>query len=400
MTIQRETVPPRGTRPRNRRALILSAATDLFHAHGYDQVSMSDVAAAVNVRPSALYRHFAGKPQLFTAALLEEMAPIRQLLTELANTGADLPAVGRGLAAATIGRSRLGLLWQREARALPADEFQRLRTEIVTSVTMLADLITARRPELARKDAKLLSSCAYSVLCSVSYHPEELPRGQYEHVLGELLLTVLSAQPAPAQRPTEPPPAGLRPVARRERLLHAAITLFAERGYAAVSMEDIGARAGIAGASIYYHFDSKQRLLAAALDRGDEWLRHDMYRALAGATDATHGLHRLVRSYIDFAVEHNASLDILLTEARHLDGEQRAATKQAQREYLGEWIHLMRTCQPALGETEGKVRAHAVLTMINDVARTPRLRTQPSALQTLDRIATTVLIPRPTPSTP
>ena len=52
--------PPRGTRPRNRRDLLRASATDLFASRGYANVSMSEVAAAVNVGPSAVYRHYAG----------------------------------------------------------------------------------------------------------------------------------------------------------------------------------------------------------------------------------------------------------------------------------------------------------------------------------------------------
>lgn len=140
-------------------------------------------------------------------------------------------------------RTRLGLLWQREARGLPSDEYARLRAEIVASVSMLADLVGKRRPELSRRDARLLSLFTYSSVCSVSYHPEELPRDRCEDVLRDIIDTILGAEPAPAQPPVDPEPPGLLPTARRERLLHA----------------------GIAGASIYYHFDSKQQLLAAAL---------------------------------------------------------------------------------------------------------------------------------------
>ena len=55
---------PRGTRPRNRREQIRSAAAALFYERGYEQVSVADVAESVNVGPSALYRHFSGKSEL------------------------------------------------------------------------------------------------------------------------------------------------------------------------------------------------------------------------------------------------------------------------------------------------------------------------------------------------
>ena len=56
--------PTRGTRPANRRELILAAATELFATRGYEHVTISDVADAVAVGPSALYRHFSCKEVL------------------------------------------------------------------------------------------------------------------------------------------------------------------------------------------------------------------------------------------------------------------------------------------------------------------------------------------------
>jgi AcrR family transcriptional regulator len=52
----------------------------------------------------------------------------------------------------------------------------------------------------------------------------------------------------------------------RERLKRAAVSLFHERGYHATSVRRLAARAGLDGASVYYHFPSKQRLLVSILE--------------------------------------------------------------------------------------------------------------------------------------
>lgn len=58
---------------------------------------------------------------------------------------------------------------------------------------------------------------------------------------------------------------------RRERILDAAVRLFAERGYHAASMDGIAAAAGISKAVVYDHFTSKRELYTVLLDtiRGD-----------------------------------------------------------------------------------------------------------------------------------
>ncbi len=53
----------------------------------------------------------------------------------------------------------------------------------------------------------------------------------------------------------------------KTRLLDAAETLFAERGYAATSLRDITALAAANLASVNYHFGSKEALLEAVFDR-------------------------------------------------------------------------------------------------------------------------------------
>lgn len=55
--------------------------------------------------------------------------------------------------------------------------------------------------------------------------------------------------------------------ASRERILHNAIQLIAQRGYSGAGIDELAARAGIAKTAIYYHFGSKEGLLAAVLER-------------------------------------------------------------------------------------------------------------------------------------
>lgn len=54
----------------------------------------------------------------------------------------------------------------------------------------------------------------------------------------------------------------------RRGVLDAAASLFVERGYAATTLREIAAAAGIKAGSIYHHFDSKEQLFDAVLDDG------------------------------------------------------------------------------------------------------------------------------------
>jgi len=68
-----------------------------------------------------------------------------------------------------------------------------------------------------------------------------------------------AAAPAPLRR--------LRRAERREQILAAATHAFARAGFAATSLDDIAAQAGVSRAILYRHFDSKTDLYRAVLDR-------------------------------------------------------------------------------------------------------------------------------------
>lgn len=70
---------------------------------------------------------------------------------------------------------------------------------------------------------------------------------------------------------------------RREVLLEAAARRFVEDGYAAASMRDIAADAGMQPGSIYYHFPSKEELLIAVHEDGMRLITDTVVTTLAGA---------------------------------------------------------------------------------------------------------------------
>src|SRR3712207_5341683 len=60
---------------------------------------------------------------------------------------------------------------------------------------------------------------------------------------------------------------GRWPDGARQRLQDAALALFAERGYAAATVDDIAARAGVSQRTFFRHFRDKEEVLFGADDR-------------------------------------------------------------------------------------------------------------------------------------
>ncbi|MFI0465711.1 TetR/AcrR family transcriptional regulator [Saccharopolyspora sp. 5N102] len=369
--------PARNTRPRNRRALITAAAADLFYRLGYARVGMSDIAEAVGVGSSALYRHFAGKQQLLTRVVLDELQPFNAIAAQVADR--DLDDVVAQLAAAALDHRQLGVLWQREARHLPAEQRDVLREELRGVATGLAEVARAFRPELTGEDARFRAWCMFSVLTSPSYHQVDLPRRQFEQLL-RAMVVVIGTQPPQRFADHHEPDADQRAAlfagraSRRRLLLAAAMRLFSDAGYTEVTTEDVGAAAGIAGPSLYNYFASKQELLGAVITRGNAWLEVELERTLASTPAADDALRELLSSYIGFAFDHGRFIDILVSEVNHLPDAERHRARQTQHAYVAEWVGLLCEARPGLDPVRARILVQAALTVANDMVRTGSVR--------------------------
>lgn len=74
---------------------------------------------------------------------------------------------------------------------------------------------------------------------------------------------------------------------RREQILASATEAFARSGFAATSLDDIAAEAGITRVILYRHFDSKTDLYQAVLDRMCARLDANVDEPVGGFTDAS-----------------------------------------------------------------------------------------------------------------
>lgn len=358
--------PPRGTRPRNRRELIVAAAAELFARDGYPHVGMSDIAAAVAIGPSALYRHFTGKRELLAEVVRDAFGTIRATLAGLD----DPEEVPGSLARSMLDRRGLGVLWQREARHLEPAAREPLRADLGAVAGYVTELAHRRRPELDATGADLLAWAVLGALMSVSYHRVQLPRAEYLGLLGELADAVLgTGLPASGTSRT----AAASPAkSTRDALLAAAVRLFAERGYHGVSIDDVAAEAGIAGPSIYHHFPTKAGLLAAPMADGADHLHATVANTVD--EDPRSALHLLLRSYVDNSLDNHHVIDLLISEIRQLPEPDQLHFRRVQREYIAAWVDRLCAARPDMPAAHARVRVQAALTVTNDVARTPHLR--------------------------
>ncbi|MEU6642145.1 TetR/AcrR family transcriptional regulator [Saccharomonospora sp. NPDC046836] len=390
----------KSTRPRDRRSQLATVASELFRARGYQGVGINDIAAAAGVTGPALYRHFADKQAILGHVLLanlEEMAAATEAAVGVAEppTPEQIHALLTSLATKSVERREVAALWRWEGRHLNTENQRAIRERSAAMLAMWAKVLMSMRPELAADDAELLCWATLSVFGSVSVHHTSIAKQRFAQLLVDIALRVLHAQlPRLAEQasPIEAARAFGTP-SRREQLLTAAAELFRRHGFTAVSMEDIGKAAGIAGPSVYRHFPSKAALLAAIGRRAADRLALAADYALrtSAPPDEREALRRLAESYVATLTGPPDLLASFSVDRVHIEERDRADLLRIQRDYVARWVGLLEAVHPELNAREARITVHAALTIANDLTRTRRVSSRPALAAELVTVMTAVL---------
>src|SRR5215470_2774861 len=162
------------------------------------------------------------------------------------------------------------------------------------------------------------------------------------------------------------PPAQSRRRSRRDEILEIAVGLFAKRGYHGVSMDDIGAAAGVTGPALYHHFAGKEAMLAAALNPVSEsLLAGGRGRVEENRGDPARALAALIEFQVDFALNNPAVIALHLHELDRLPEEPRREIRRLQRLYVEEWVRTLTALRPDLPAPDARVLAHAAFGLMN-----------------------------------
>ncbi len=128
-----------------------------------------------------------------------------------------------------------------------------------------------------------------------------------------------------------------------EELRRAALHLFAEHGYAAVSMRQIAARVGVQAGALYLYTPDKQTLLADILTAHmEELLASWAQWPKPGGGDAAARFECFVRFHIRHHMERGAEVFISYMELRNLAPENFARIEVLRRSYEAELTEILR----------------------------------------------------------
>jgi AcrR family transcriptional regulator len=121
---------------------------------------------------------------------------------------------------------------------------------------------------------------------------------------------------------------------RIQEILTAAAELFGERGYDAVSLEDLADRLDVTKSSLYYYFSGKDELVTAAIETlGDEWTTR--LEELLERTDGTPAvrLRALIHEHVTIAVRDYPAALRLFLEPREWPDAQYDRIKELRRRH-------------------------------------------------------------------
>ena len=124
--------------------------------------------------------------------------------------------------------------------------------------------------------------------------------------------------------------------ATRAALLETATAMFAERGYARTSLDDIAVATQVTRGAVYHHFESKQAVFEAVFDAQEKDVTQRVAAAAAGQPNAWEAGMTALDAFLDLCCEDRYGRD-------QLDQEQavQRAGESAQRARHQE--HLMRS---------------------------------------------------------
>ncbi|GIU93448.1 MAG: TetR family transcriptional regulator [Acidimicrobiia bacterium] len=155
---------------------------------------------------------------------------------------------------------------------------------------------------------------------------------------------------------------------RRREILDAAATIFARKGYAATSIQDIAEAVEILKGSLYYYIDSKEDLLFEVIQ---EVHRDGLARLEAMRASQAPALERLaafVRSHVEYNARNLTKISVFFHDFRSLSPERRQLIVEERDIYDH---HLRGLIEQGQKEgticpgTDPKMAAFAILGMMN-----------------------------------
>ncbi len=168
------------------------------------------------------------------------------------------------------------------------------------------------------------------------------------------------------------------------RLLAAALTAFAERGFHGTTTRDIAGLAGVSPGALYVYFPSKADVLETIMRAGLDAALQVLIGSLDGVAGPTARMHRMVYTFVGWHAEHRTVARVVQYALPGLDEKRRAEIIAIRRQF-DRVVQEEIEAGVASGDfdvTDSRDAARAVLSLAIDVSRwySERSRMRPEEL--------------------
>jgi TetR/AcrR family fatty acid metabolism transcriptional regulator len=122
---------------------------------------------------------------------------------------------------------------------------------------------------------------------------------------------------ATRRRPTTAEPASFSGTSKRERILRAAVEVFARNGYFNAKVTDIAKGAGVADGTIYLYFDGKEDLLVTIFREYTRNYLRELEKRLAGVNRAEERIRIAITHHLETLGSDRPLAVVSQVELRH-----------------------------------------------------------------------------------
>lgn len=295
-----------------KRRLIVESAERIFATRGFHDTTIADISNDCGVHEASIFQYFKTKENLIVTIperhLKETLAGITEHLQGMKGAEPKIrKLLWHQLRDLSINKNYTAILL-RELRTLPAfyqsPAYEMIRKYSAFAVEAIREGIRDEEvdPEI---EVILVLEMIFGAIDSIvlrwlffgdSYDPAEA---------ADALCSLIKAaiwkreQPAGNENGFEPSRGELR----RRSIMKVAAEVFGKKGYGGATISEIAGKAGIAEASVYQYFKSKEQLLLSVLGTWFIELADELENVFSGALNPSEQLLYLLRRWaLDFQI--------------------------------------------------------------------------------------------------
>ena len=304
-----------------KRRLIIESAERIFASSGFHDTTIADISHDSGVHEASIFQYFKTKENLIVTVperhLQETLAGITEHLQGMKGAESKIrKLLWHQLRDLSINKNYTSILLS-ELRTLPAfyksPAYEMIRKYSAFAVEAIREGI--RDHEVDSGVEVILVLMIFGAIDSIVlrwlFFDEPYDPNEAADALCSLIKSAIWRREEPAGNENGHEPT--RGELRRRTIVEVASEVFGRKGYGGATISEIAGKAGIAEASIYQYFKSKEQLLLSVLGTWFIELADELERVFSGALTQHEQLLYLLRRWaLDFQIRESETRVLIL----------------------------------------------------------------------------------------